>query len=738
MLIYAYFIYFITNITLVSILSNVPSRQTFSGFSSAYSSHYKGHDVERIKLDQFKLTDNAIVRQRLILCQLMRQKMHLTNKKLVIDTSPKSNLKWAKTKERLAITMINDEDLLSKKKKTNKEKWSGFLQNTSKAKKTNDNTSYTLHLMKLAIRDQNQTSACKLLHSLNIKLAIKKYSIMMNYLFLMAIQSGMDSLAILIMESNFPKSVNDSILSHIPQGSNQNSDYYPSYFLASVAVGSETIIKYMIKRGAQINLSWFGLSPLHLACCLHEKGNAQLVKFLIDNNADPTLYLLYQQYFLLLQLKSVPFSSHSYNYNEDIDNSSRPKKSSVNEYKKLAMHLRQPSLPPDHQAIVAAHAVPIFPLEIAAAVTNLEAVALILKKLESTNLLSRFRYPLIIQQDVDITIRLIKAGANINQRTIYGSTPLHLAARVGNIELIAVYLYFNIPIDIEDDEGWTPLHESAFFGQHEAVKYLIKQGANCDVKNIVGDTPVQVALKSGFATEEILEFFEKSPTEMNDNLLIEKKMNVEQLIAEIGDVRLGDASLRRKTRFFNFKGAKSRFTIEKLDNSVAAAILPLERVHSRSPKSLFTSLEGGTIGLRRSRTMSSGDTSNLSSSSLFSISSANNIDISQSPGRRYGHSHSRSMIQSSANSHQSSTMEHRRKCSSTSDLNSNHDSDSSVITISSKSSTSSSGINPSSVSTSSPGGSSGLSRRSSNLSFTSMSTLSRLFSIRHGNSAKKQ
>lgn len=683
--------------------------------------------------------DNTIVRQRLILCQLMRQKMYLTNKKLVIDTSPKSNLKWAKTKERLAITMINDEDLLSKKKKTTKEKWSDFLQNTSKTKKTTDNTPYTLHLMKLAIRDQNQTSACKLLHSLNIKLAIKKYSVMMNYLFLMAIQSGMDSLAILIMENNFPKSVNDSILSHIPQESNQNSDCYPSYFLATMAVGSETIIKYMIKRGAQVNLPWFGLSPLHLACCLHEKGNAQLVKFLIDNNADPTLYLLYQQYFLLLQLRSVPFSSHSYNSNQDVDNSSKSKKSSINEYRKIAMHLRQPSLPPDHQAIMAAHAVPIFPLEIAAAVTNLEAVVLILKKLESTNLLSRFRYPLIIQQDVDITIRLIKAGANINQRTIYGSTPLHLAARVGNIELIAVYLYFNIPIDVEDDEGWTPLHEAAFFGQHEAVKYLIKQGANCDIKNAAGDTPVQVALKSGFATEEILEFFEKSSTEMDDNLLIEKKMNVEQLIAEIGDVRLGDSSLRRKTRFFNFKGGKSRFTIEKLDDSVAAAILPLERVHSRSPKSLFTSLEGGTIGLRRSRTMSSGDTSNLSSSSLFSISSTNTIDTPQSPGRRYGHSHSRSMVQSSSSSQQSSIMEHRRKCSSSSDLSSNHDNSSPVIPIPSKSPASNSGINSSSVPTGSPGSaSSGLSRRSSNLSFTSMSTLSRLFSSRHGNSVKKQ
>jgi ankyrin repeat protein len=869
----------------ISKLANLPSRQTFSGFSSLYT-HDRGHDVPRVRLDQFKRTDSGTLWQRLILYQLVRQKVDLTNKKLVLDSSPKADLKWAKTKDRLAtlddsysagkkgyqkyprfreeeirvgnvdnqlnsIVNVNstavpsNQQILLFPKVKRSSRWSEFLYpgRTSKSKPTDTHShmSWTLHLIKLAIRDMNQAFACKLMHTLNMKLIIKKYPLMLNYLFLIALNTGMDSLAILMMEENFPKSVNDPILAPLSMmqindgkiggrsysgrffppsfinheglmnfsASISNSttiEHYPSYFLTAIAVGSETIVKYMVKRGAQLNLSWFGLSPLHLACCLHEKGNAQLLKFLLDSNADPTLYLLYQQYFLLMQLKTTykPLTSAALH---TTPTKKRPVvadlssiRNSWTSPKKAAMHLRIPTIPPDQQAIQAAHSAPIFPIEIAASVYNLEAVVLLLTKLESTtnNLLSRFRYPLIIQQDVDISIRLIKAGANVNQRTIYGSTPLHLAARVGNIELIAVYLYFGLQIDIDDDEGWTPLHEAAFFGQHSAVKYLIRQGANPQIKNSSGDTPMQVALKSGFASEELLGFFERQTSDdlNEDGGIIEQPVDIEQLIAEIGDLRLGDANLKKKSRFFNFKSTKSRFTIEKLNDTVAAAILPLERIHSRSPKTSasttnsastsIASLEGGTIGLRRSRTMSSGDTHSpwlfgKGSSGGFADNGllllqdgvpnqhpTSDSDVtSMVRTKRSGHSHSKSwampLSSSSLNSDHpqyipTSPLERNKKWSSTeflikspdlspndNNLTGEHASKTTSpniasshpipITHRSPSTTPSSPLSNSPSSCIANNSSSGgLSRKTGSMSFTSMSTLYKLFST--GNNTK--
>lgn len=48
-------------------------------------------------------------------------------------------------------------------------------------------------------------------------------------------------------------------------------------------------------------------------------------------------------------------------------------------------------------------------------------------------------------------------------------------------------------VDKQDNDGWTPLHAAARWGQKEAAQMLVTSLADMDVKNHAGQTPIDVA-----------------------------------------------------------------------------------------------------------------------------------------------------------------------------------------------------------------------------------------------------
>ena len=48
-------------------------------------------------------------------------------------------------------------------------------------------------------------------------------------------------------------------------------------------------------------------------------------------------------------------------------------------------------------------------------------------------------------------------------------------------------------MNVQDHDGWTPLHAAAHWGQREACELLCENYANMDVKNYVGQTCFDVA-----------------------------------------------------------------------------------------------------------------------------------------------------------------------------------------------------------------------------------------------------
>jgi ankyrin repeat protein len=89
---------------------------------------------------------------------------------------------------------------------------------------------------------------------------------------------------------------------------------------------------------------------------------------------------------------------------------------------------------------------------------------------------------------------LLKAGADTNARTKYGSTPLHYAASNVNPEVLAVLLKTVADVNVQDERGDTPLHYNVYDNPSpDVIAILLKAGADVNVQNKDGKMPIDVA-----------------------------------------------------------------------------------------------------------------------------------------------------------------------------------------------------------------------------------------------------
>jgi hypothetical protein len=91
--------------------------------------------------------------------------------------------------------------------------------------------------------------------------------------------------------------------------------------------------------------------------------------------------------------------------------------------------------------------------------------------------------------DKDIYKALIERNININQMDYKGNTPLHVAANVGNKDLVNIFKNEPINPNLKNKEGMTPLHIAALSDEADIFEKLIKMGANPNIKDNRGKTP---------------------------------------------------------------------------------------------------------------------------------------------------------------------------------------------------------------------------------------------------------
>ncbi len=68
------------------------------------------------------------------------------------------------------------------------------------------------------------------------------------------------------------------------------------------------------------------------------------------------------------------------------------------------------------------------------------------------------------------------------------------AAKVGNIEVLQEFLSHGFPIDVQDHSGYTALMMASYYGQKDAVKVLLEQGANRCLRYKRGHTALMGAI----------------------------------------------------------------------------------------------------------------------------------------------------------------------------------------------------------------------------------------------------
>ena len=100
---------------------------------------------------------------------------------------------------------------------------------------------------------------------------------------------------------------------------------------------------------------------------------------------------------------------------------------------------------------------------------------------------------------VSIVDYLIKAGAGVNtpSKNSLKVTPLQSAVAGGHLEVTRRLLEAGANPNVREGSGYTPLHTAAHNGDIEIVRSLIFGGADSEAMSLDNERPIDMAIKSG-------------------------------------------------------------------------------------------------------------------------------------------------------------------------------------------------------------------------------------------------
>jgi len=97
----------------------------------------------------------------------------------------------------------------------------------------------------------------------------------------------------------------------------------------------------------------------------------------------------------------------------------------------------------------------------------------------------------------DELIRVLQSGRQPDVPDGKGETALHYAAQLGDQRMVNALLYYKATVDPRDQFGNTPLHWAAQRGDLAILHMLIDAKAAIDPQNKQGVTPLMMAAKAG-------------------------------------------------------------------------------------------------------------------------------------------------------------------------------------------------------------------------------------------------
>lgn len=133
---------------------------------------------------------------------------------------------------------------------------------------------------------------------------------------------------------------------------------------------------------------------------------------------------------------------------------------------------------------------------------HLKTVSLLLKALAmrvSKNP-QEFGYPLhvAVKEAPAYMCRLLVSWFSVKIPDSMGQTPLHIAVRRGDIDIVKLVVSRDANVNAPDTDGDPPLSLAIWKKQHDIAAYLIDEGANLEVHGFKGRTPLHWACEVGF------------------------------------------------------------------------------------------------------------------------------------------------------------------------------------------------------------------------------------------------
>lgn len=270
--------------------------------------------------------------------------------------------------------------------------------------------------------------------------------------------------------------------------------------------GMKRMIRILLEYGAQINSrSRYGQTVLSHACDYRYRGNADAVKVLLKNGADPNLSSL--QGFAPLHIasrmrhvaavKSLLQSNADVNYQNDAGDT--PLIQACRDSRRC-----QADVDVDEE----------------------ETVSILIENNASVNVKNnngKTALHMACSRNKHSTVEtLLRHGADPKIICNNGWTPLHIACQATGDASIKILLDYNADINFQDNEGNTPLHHLVDFyvtNSHvKCLQTLLERNADFNIKNSNGETPllskVQICLNphnvAEYAFVELLLMFGSS------------------------------------------------------------------------------------------------------------------------------------------------------------------------------------------------------------------------------------
>lgn len=93
----------------------------------------------------------------------------------------------------------------------------------------------------------------------------------------------------------------------------------------------------------------------------------------------------------------------------------------------------------------------------------------------------------------------------VNKQTKDDITPLHIAAAVGDVQMITLLVASHADVNAVSGDGCAPLHNAARRGHVVAFEKLLSLGANADLRDEKGRTPLDDAVMYGRCSAAVIE-----------------------------------------------------------------------------------------------------------------------------------------------------------------------------------------------------------------------------------------